>query len=91
MARTRLEIYIGILKTLARNGSLKTSDVACETKINHNEVKKYVDFLLAQGLVDQEKVSIKKTVYSITHKGITVLSYFKEQKQMLPIIKQDHL
>ena len=92
MARTKLERYIDILKTLSQNGSLKTSDVACETKINYNELKKYLEFLLTQGLVNHEKVSNKRTAYSITHNGISVLSYFKEQKQMPPItIKQDHL
>lgn len=85
MARTKLETYIDILKTLAQNGSLKNSNFACDSKINYNELKKYGDFLLAQGLVAQERVSNRRTVYSITQKGITVLNYFKKQKQKLPM------
>lgn len=91
MGRTKLEMYIGILKTLAQNGSLETSNVAYETKISYNELKKHLSFLLTQGLVDEQKVDKQRMVYSITQQGITVLKYFKELKQVAPITNQTGL
>ena len=88
MGRTKLEMYIGILKTLAQNGSLQTSNVAYEAKISYNELKKYLSFLLTQGLVDEQKVDKRRMVYSITRRGITVLKYLKELKQVAPITNQ---
>ena len=88
MKPTKLEIYIDILKILSQSSSLKISYVICETNVSGNELKKYLDFLLAQGLVDERKVGKQRMVYSITQRGITVLKYFKELKQELSIINE---
>lgn len=92
MTRTILEMYIDILKTLSQNNPLKNTDVTCETKINDNKLKKYIDFLFTQGLINRESARNNRTVYSITHKGITVLNFFKKQKQIFLIpTKKDPL
>jgi predicted transcriptional regulator len=85
MRKTKLEIYVGVLKILAQNDSVKTSNVADELNISTDELKIYLDFLLKQYLVDEQKLSYNRVVYSITQRGIRVLKYFKELKQELPI------
>jgi predicted transcriptional regulator len=89
MKRAKLEMYIGILKILSQSSWFKNSTIACEANINCNELKKYLGFLLKQGLVDEQKVGKQRMVYSITQRGIAVLKYFKELKQEFPIIKED--
>ncbi len=85
MPKTKLEMYIGVLRILAQNDSLKINNVADELKISNDELKIYLGFLLKQCLVDEQKLSDKRVVYLITHRGIIVLKYFKELKQERPI------
>jgi predicted transcriptional regulator len=85
MQKTKLEMYVGVLKILAQNDSFKTINVADELKISTSELEKYFEFLLKLSLVEERKLSNNKVVYSITQRGIKVLKHFKELKQELPI------
>ncbi len=87
MHKTKLEIYIDALKIIAKNDSLKTSNVSEELKISSSEGKKCLSFLLNQSLIDKRKLSNNRVVYSIAQRGIKVLIHFNEQKQ-LPINKE---
>ena len=87
MQKTKLEMYVGVLKILAQNDSLKTSNVPDKLNISTDELKRYMGFLLKQGLVDEQKLSNNRVVYLITHRGIRVLKYFKELKQERPITR----
>jgi predicted transcriptional regulator len=86
MRKTKFETYVGVLKILAQNDSLKTSNVAGELKISACELEKYFAFLLKLSLIEERKLSNNKVVYLITQRGIRVLEHFKELKQELPII-----
>ena len=85
MRQTKLEVIIDILKILAQNGSLKISYSTCKTNITCSVLEEYLGLLLRQGLVDQRNVGKLRMDYSITQRGINVLEYFKELKQVLPI------
>ncbi len=87
MTLTKLELYVDILKNLAQNGSLKISNDASETNLN-KENKKHLDFLLAQSLVEERKVSKLHLVYSITPRGLSVLKYFNALNQEFPITEE---
>lgn len=87
MRKTKLEMYVGVLKILAQNDSVKTSNVADELNISTDELKRYLSFLLKQCLIDEQKLNNNRVVYSITQRGIRVLKYFKELKQELPTIR----
>jgi predicted transcriptional regulator len=86
MRKTKLEIYIGVLKVLAQNDLVKTVYVADSLSVRTPELKIYLEFLLKQGLVEERKLSDNRVVYLITQRGRRVLKYFKELKQELPII-----
>ena len=81
MAQTKLETYVDILKTLANRGPLKNSVLAGELKIDAREMKRYLSFILKQGLVDESRVGNQRAVYSVTRRGIAVLRCFGELKQ----------
>ncbi len=87
MWKTKLEMYIGVLKVLAQNVSVKTTDVADSLNVRTCELKKCLTFLLKQGLVEERKLSDNGVVYLITQRGRRVLKYFKELKQELPIVE----
>jgi predicted transcriptional regulator len=59
----------------------KTKDKCCV-------LKAYLDFLIKQGLVEERILRKQRLIYAVTQLGITVLKYFKELKQVLPIVEK---
>jgi len=88
LRRSKLEMYVDILKVLARNGPLKLTHIMYKANVNCSVLKEYLDFLKAQNLVEEKTVGKKRIVYAITERGITVLKYFRELKSVLPIIEE---
>ncbi len=88
MRRSKLEMYVDILSVLARKGPLKLTHVMYKANVNCSVLKEYLDFLTKQGLVEERTVGKQRVVYAVTQRGITVLKYFKELKQVLPIVEE---
>jgi predicted transcriptional regulator len=87
MRRSKLEMYIDILKVLSQRGPLKLTHIMYKANVNCSVLKKYLDFLIQQNLVEERTAGKKRVVYAITQKGITVLKYFRELKTILPIVE----
>jgi predicted transcriptional regulator len=81
-------MYVDILKVLAQRGPLKLTHIMYKANVNCNVLKEYLDFLLKQGLIEERMAEKRKTVFAATQRGITVLKYFRELKQALPIIEE---
>jgi predicted transcriptional regulator len=60
-----------------------------KANVNCSVLKEYLDFLTKQGLVEERPVKRSRTVFAITQRGITVLKYFREFKQALPIVEEE--
>jgi len=88
MRRSKLEMYIDILRVLAQRGPLKLTHVMYKANVNCSVLKEYLDFLLKQGLVEERTVGKKRVVYAITQRGRIVLKAFRELKQVLPITEE---
>jgi predicted transcriptional regulator len=88
MRRSKLELYVDILKVLAHRGPLKLTHIMYKSNVNCGVLKEYLDFLIKQNLVEERNVGKSRTVFAITQRGITVLKYFRELKQLLPIIEE---
>jgi predicted transcriptional regulator len=86
LRRTKLEIYTDILFVLTQKGPLKLTHIIYEVNVNPSILKEYLSFLIKQGLVEEYTTAKKRVAFSITPHGITVLKYFREVKQVLPII-----
>jgi hypothetical protein len=43
---------------------------------------------MKQGLVEERTVGKARVVFAVTQRGITVLKYFRELKQVLPIVEE---
>jgi predicted transcriptional regulator len=88
MRRSKLEMYIDILKVLAHRGPLKLTHIMYKANVNCSVLKEYLDFLIKQNLVEERTVGKRRVVYAITQRGIMVLKYFRELKQVLPIVEE---
>jgi predicted transcriptional regulator len=87
MRRSKLEMYIDILKVLSQRGPLKLTHIMYKANVNCSVLKEYLDFLIEQELVEEKTVGKKRIVYVVSEKGLKVLKYFRELKVMLPVIE----
>ena len=88
MRRSKLEMYIDILTVLAHRGPLKLTHVMYKANVNCSVLKEYLEFLIKQGLVEERTIGKSRVVFAVTQRGITVLKYFRELKQVLPIVEE---
>lgn len=82
MPRSKLEVYIDILRVLGHHGPLKLTHIMHKANVNCNVLKQFLPFLIEQGLVE-ERIVEKEVVYAITQRGRTVVKGFRELKQVL--------
>jgi len=87
MRRSKMEIHLDILKTLAQKGPLKLTHIMYKANVNCSVLKEYLDFLTLQKLVEEKALRKERIVYEITEKGLTVLKYFRELQIMLPMVE----
>lgn len=88
MRRSKLEMYVDILKVLAQRGPLKLTHVMYKANVNCSVLSEYLEFLMTHGLVEERILTKNRTVYAVTQQGITVLRSFRELTQALPIVEE---
>ena len=86
--RSKLEMYMDILKVLAHRSPLKLTHVMYKANVNCNILKEYLEFLIKQGLVEENKVGKSRVAYTITERGLSLLKHFRELRQVLPILEE---
>jgi predicted transcriptional regulator len=89
MRRSKLEMYVDILKVLAQRGPLKLTHIMYKANVNCSVLSEYLEFLLKQGLVEERNLKKNRMVYMVTQHGLTVLKSFRELTQALPIIEEN--
>jgi predicted transcriptional regulator len=92
MRRSKMEMYIDILKVLSHNGPLKLTHVMYKANVNCSVLKEYLGFLIQQSLIE-EQITLKKRNntkirYAITERGRKVLKYFNEVNRALQITQE---
>jgi len=90
LQRSYIETYVEILKALAHYGPLTMTNIERNAKVSSSSLRGYLDYFLAQGLVEEQQIgkSKKSTVsFKITKTGITLFQYFLEKTQILPIVE----
>ena len=88
MRRSKLEMYIDILRVLSQKGPLKLTHIMYKANVNCSVLKEYLDFLIEQELVEEKTIGKKRIVFVVSEKGLKVLKYFRELKVMLPVIEE---
>jgi predicted transcriptional regulator len=82
MRRSKLEVYIDILKVLALKGPLKLTHVMYKSNINCRVLKEQLEFLIKNEMVQERKLAKNRAVYAITPKGMQILKTFREINQI---------
>lgn len=95
MRRSKMEMYIDILKVMAQNGPMKLTHVMYKANVNCSVLKQNLDFLIQQNLIE-EQITVKKRNktkirYVITEKGRTVIKYFNEVNRALQITEESKI
>ena len=88
MRRSKLEMYVDILKVLAHTGPLKLTHIMHKSNLNGNVLKEYLGFLIKQGLVEKQTIKKRRLFFGVTRQGITVLRHFQELTQEISIIEE---
>ena len=92
MRRSKLEMYIDVLKVLARHGPLKLTQIMYKANVNCSVLKQYLAFLIQQNLIEKQTIRKKRNkirvVYAVTERGRTVLKYFRELNSALQITEE---
>ena len=73
--RSRMEIYIDILKAVAE-GRQKPTHVMYRANLTWTRLGEYLDFLVNRKLLTQEEIN-GSTTFSLTNTGKEVLGYYK--------------
>jgi predicted transcriptional regulator len=84
MRRSKLEMYVDILKVLMHNGPLMETKIKCKSRIINVKLNERMNFLIKHDLVEQRSIK-RKTVFAVTQNGINILKYFGELEQAPPI------
>ena len=91
MRRSQLEIYISILQALCYYGPLKLTKITYKANVNCDHLKECLAVLVEKGLVEERTAQNRRIVYASTPKARTILSYFDNIKEILPVVEQDYL
>jgi len=90
-----MEMYVDILKVLAKNGPLKLTHIMYKANVNCSVLKQNLDFLINQNLIEEQirhkKRNKTKVRYAITERGKTVIKYFNEVNRALQITKENNI
>ena len=81
--RSKLEIYIDVLKTI-RKGTYKPTRIMYRTNLSWKPLMLALDSMILQGLISRNEQA-KHTVYQISEKGRNVLSYFDKAMKLIEI------
>lgn len=95
MRRSKMEMYIDILKVLAQKGPLKLTHVMYKANVNCSVLKDNLEFLIEQNLIEEQLMQKRrnktKITYAITEKGRTVIKYFNEVNRALQITEENNI
>jgi len=93
MPPSKLDKYLSILEVLVLQPQ-KMDRIAYKAKMERNTLKRYLDFLVSNGVVEKRKFSGKRVVYAINEKGLSVfktlktLKYIEKLKKTLPVVEE---
>jgi predicted transcriptional regulator len=92
MKRPKVKIYLDILKALTQNGPLKLTHLMLKSRLNCTVLNTSLDYLIEQGLVEKRIIMPRHDrgtgVWAITQRGFTMLKYYRELTQALPLMEE---
>jgi predicted transcriptional regulator len=95
MSPSKLDRYLNVLEILV-NGPKSIDHIEHQAKMEHQALKRHLDFLVSNGVIEKRKVNDKQTVYAINERGVSVFKtlraykYFEKLKNSLSIVEEAH-
>jgi predicted transcriptional regulator len=83
MRRSKLEMYIDILKVLAQRGPLRFTHIMNKANVNGGILTEYLDFLIEKGLIEERSNKKGSAFFAVTQRGINLLKGFREFTEVL--------
>ncbi len=83
LKRSRLEIYLDILKVISK-GTQKPTRIMYRTNLSWKPLMKTLESLEDQGLIIRDE-SGNRTTYKITEKGKSILGYFNRVMESIEV------
>ena len=93
MPSSKLEKYVSVLEALVLQPR-KLDSIAYNVKMEVNSVKRCLDFLISNELVEKRRLNGKREVYAVTERGLSVfktlrtLRYLEKLKKTLPVVDE---
>jgi len=79
--RSRIEIIYDMLLTISnKGGRIKPTHLMYKANLSHNQMKLYLDELMAKNLVEEEAKDERK-ILIITDKGFAFIQQFNQMKE----------
>ena len=89
MRRSKLELHIDILRSLAHHGPLRLTHIMYKANVNCSALKEFLELLIKQNLIEEQTLLKRghrtKIVYAVTERGLRVLKHFRELNSALQI------
>ena len=89
MKRSKLQVNIAILQTLAIHEKMVPTHITYYTYLNNKCVNESLKFLEDNNLV-QDLGNKKRKLYTITEKGLRVVGVAKKINTLIPIFNEMH-
>lgn len=93
MPASKLEKYLNILEVLV-DRPRQTSEIARKARMEPKALKRLMDFLDSNEVVEKRRTAGKRTVYALTERGLAVfktlraLQYLEKLKESLPVVEE---
>ena len=88
MRRSKLEMQVDILKSLACHGRLKLTHIMYKANVNCSVLKQCLDLLIQNNLVKEHTLHKKRAVYTITKRGLNALKNVSKINNALRIFEE---
>jgi len=93
MPASKLDKYLNILQALIERPR-KIEQIESKVSMDRKELKRRLDFLVSNGVVEQRRLSSKQTMYALNDRGFAVFrtlrafKYIEKLKDALPIVEE---
>jgi len=85
MRRSKFEMHLDIIRTLAQKGPLKLTHIMYKANVNCSVLREQLDFLIQQNIVNEKTLKKEKIVFELTEKGFSILRTFRELQTLMPV------
>lgn len=89
MGRSKFEMHLDIIRTLAQKGPLKLTHIMYKANVNCSVLREQLDFLILHNIVQERIFKKEKVVFELTEKGLSIIKTFRELQTLMPFNEEN--